>query len=548
MNIEDSLLRLLVVAPLADRLDMVELSGWSRGAVYACVRSLCDGGFVESVPHASSLIARTRRFVLTVDGLVRVADTEGTTTEELLRNHPVSDEHLRLLVARLDPVAVIYRLASAIAVAARPVGIIWRRGAPQDADIALPSGSSLSAIRLGPTADRTSTSKRLYRFAQVSGGGAALVIVPDEVRMKHTRRLLADSPVTAFTALERKVAAATCENRVWRTPSTAATLNLRAILDCIGPRSTASGPDQRLRASEPAAIGYGGPEDESRSWLLPALLKPAEKNAVDLIFEWPWIRQRHVAALLGIRRSRTSELLQRLRHLGLVQHRNVGDHRRLTLTDRGLVFLARRDRVSFGALKKRWSPMPTDPEHAGDWRSVAGGRSRQLLRNIDHTEAVHRFVAMLARQARSRSLEIVQIDPPSKSARYFRHGPSVRSVHPDAYGALRRGDNTSHFFLEWERRAVRPSTMAARIAPYIRYFSSTRPQDDHGSTPTVCVVFENHLAQAQFVRIARQEMERTGVEIPLMVSRSELVNDKGPLGPVWHSVDGDRDGASFPLS
>ena len=104
-----------------------------------------------------------------------------------------------------------------------------------------------------------------------------------------------------------------------------------------------------------------------------------------------------------------------------------------------------------------------------------------MLRNVEHTSAVHAFVAALTRQARSRSREIVQLDPPRRASRYFRHDGKLRSVHPDAFGIVRRGENSWPFFLEWERRAVRPATMASRVAPYLRYYASPRPTDDHGA-------------------------------------------------------------------
>ena len=63
----------------------------------------------------------------------------------------------------------------------------------------------------------------------------------------------------------------------------------------------------------------------------------------------------------------------------------------------------------------------------------------------------------------------MQLDPPHRAARYFRYGGAVRSVHPDAFGLLRRGEEAWPFFLEWERRALHPSTMATRLAPYLRY-------------------------------------------------------------------------------
>ena len=168
-----------------------------------------------------------------------------------------------------------------------------------------------------------------------------------------------------------------------------------------------------------------------------------------------------------------------------------------------------------------------------EWRNVTGGRSRQLLRNIEHTAAVHAFVAALARQADALGWELAQIDPPSRASRHFRHEGGLRSVNPDAFGVLRRGPATWPFFLEWERRAVRPSTMADRIAPYLRYFSSHRPIDDHGARPAVLVVFDEDIAATHFLRVARDEMARTGVEVPLWVSHSTAIDELGPLGRAW---------------
>ena len=62
---------------------------------------------------------------------------------------------------------------------------------------------------------------------------------------------------------------------------------------------------------------------------------------------------------------------------------------------------------------------------------------------------------------------------------------------------------------------MNPSTMAARLAPYLRYYSSKQPLDDHGHRPLALVVFEAPLAEANFLGVARREMERTGVNVPL---------------------------------
>ena len=103
--------------------------------------------------------------------------------------------------------------------------------------------------------------------------------------------------------------------------------------------------------------------------------------------------------------------------------------------------------------------------------------------NLEHTQAVHWFLAILANQSRSQGWEAAQLDPPRRASRFFHHEDRLHSVRPDAFGVLKREGKVRPFFLEWERRAVRPVTMAARIAPYLRYYAANRPLDDHGVVP-----------------------------------------------------------------
>ena len=284
--------------------------------------------------------------------------------------------------------------------------------------------------------------------------------------------------------------------------------------------------------------------------MLPALLKPAEKRALDLISDWPWISRKDLASLMSVSESRVSQLVTSLEDFGLVT-RVPAAGRRMTLTDGGLALLARRDRASVGVAKRRWSVTPLDPQAPLDWRNVSGRRSRQLLRNVEHTAAVHAFIAALARQSRSLGWELEQLDPPLRASRYFRHGDlparagGMRSIHPDAFGVLRRGPETWPFLLEWERRAVRPTTMADRLAPYLRYYSTHRPTDDHGAQPAVLVVFDDDLAATHFLRVAREEMDRAGVGVPLRVSHRSLLERVGPLGRAWRTTGGSEIGHAF---
>ena len=536
--LDGDLLRLLSHMPLLDRMEMAALSGWSGGGVYRAVSRLEDAGLIASVPHGTELIPPTRRFHLTAAGLRRLARAEnaapesgtGQALEGLLRDLPVSTRWRRVLLERLDAVAVVYRIAAAISNTAFPVRFQWYRAMPMDAAVTLPGGGVIAIVRQGPTTDRTGFSKRLWRLTQGPQPGCILVLAPDEVRLRHSRRRLSRTPAEALFALEREAAAASPDAPVWRLRSVSAAVSLRAAIDRMDRRGALPTERPLTRgASLPPDIDEHGSGGDVPDYLLPALLRPAEKRALDLLYDWPWLARSDLAGLLGVSRPRVSQLTAALEGFGLVVRAPVSG-RRLTLTDLGLAMLARRDRVAVGGARKRWSAAPLD---AGDWRNVSGRRSRQLLRNIEHTAAVHDFIAALATQARDLDWEIDQLDPPIRASRYFRHFGGRRSVHPDAFGILRQGAAAWPFFLEWERRAVRPVTMAERLAPYLRYYSSHRPTDDHGARPAVLVVFHEDLAATHFLRVALEEMVRTRTPLPLLVSHRGLLEREGPLGRAW---------------
>ena len=536
---EADALRRLADMPFLDRLELAALTGWSRGALYDAIAKLEAGGMVESAPHASPLVSPTRRHVLTAAGVERLAELDAVPLETALFLLPVSRQWRRGLLERLDAVAVIYRLACAVNQVFHPLVFRWYRAMPLDAALILPDGRTLTVVRQGSTADRTAFGKRLWRLGQLPPTSAVLMLLPDEVRLRQARRLAAALPGPVFLALERDAASAGAGAAVWRTPSGLAPLDLQTALAHTGPPRGWPLRKPPQRAAMPDDLDTGA------DCLLPSRLKPVEKRAVDLLADWPWLAPAHLGALLGVKRSRLSQVKKRLAELRLLIDVSVDGQRRLALSDRGLVMLARRDRTSVGDARRRWSAALLDAEAPLDWRNVGGTRTRQLLRNIEHTAAVHAFVAALARQARSRSREVVQLDPPRRASRYFRHEGKLRSVHPDAFGIVRRGENTWPFFLEWERRAVRPATMAARIAPYLRYYATPRPTDDHGAQPLVLVVFDDDIALTHFLAVAAREMERARVTVPLLASHRELVERAGPLGPAWIARSGDEPDYAF---
>ena len=243
-------------------------------------------------------------------------------------------------------------------------------------------------MRQGLTSDRTGFSKRLFRLRQGTLPSVVLLLMPDEVRLRHARRLHLSASVPALLGLEQDAASCRPADPVWRPPSVAAILDLRYVLSRLergGPMPSEPAPS---RASLPADIAVEG-------------------DGLTLV---------DLSGLLGVSGPRVSQLVTRLEALGLAIRTVVAGRRRIALTDRGLALLARRDRASLSTAKKRWGVTPLDPEVPADWRSVSGRQSGQLLRNVEHTEAVHGFITALAAQYRTQGWEAVQLDPARRQA------------------------------------------------------------------------------------------------------------------------------------
>ena len=206
---EADLLRALASMPFLDRMEMVTVCGWSRAAVYEAVQRLETGGFCASVLHSADLFPPARRFHLTAAGLRRLADEDGKSLvsstgqalDELVRDRPVSSQWRRGLMERLDALVAIYHLASLLSNVAFPIRFRWYRAVRLDAAVTLPDGKTVGIVRQGLTADRSGFAKRLWRLRDEPMPGAVLVLMADDVRLRHARRLLSTTEAQFLFAL-----------------------------------------------------------------------------------------------------------------------------------------------------------------------------------------------------------------------------------------------------------------------------------------------------------------------------------------------------------
>ena len=504
----------LAEMPFLDRLELASLTGLPESTVYQAIRRVEDDGLVASVPHTPEYGPQTRRYSLTAEGARHLAHNEGDTLDAVLRFRPVSAQWQRLLLERLDALAVIYSVIETVSGVAAPLSVRLYRSHPLDAVVTLPGSRTIGISRRGRTSDRASFAKRLHRLLRGPLPGALLFIAPDETRLRHMRRMLTSLRVPIFIALENDAVASLVDDAVWQSADAVARFDMQSVVNRYAGGGSVPTEKAASRASLPVSFPVDSPLSHTPSHLLPSALNPSDKRALDLVADWPGITPANLRALLGLKPSRFSQIASRLKEAALIRTLSINGHR-LVPSDRALGMLARRDRTSVGVARRRWSGGEVAGRKLVDWRGVPGRRLRQLLRHIEHTHAVHAYLASTITSARSEGWKITQLDPPHRAARHFRNEDGPRSVHPDAFFMLRRGGETRAFFLEYERRAVRPGTMRERVAPYLRYYSTTRPLDDHGVTPAVLIVVEDAIIAPHFRRIAQLEMDRFGVYIPV---------------------------------
>ena len=365
-------LNTLAAMPFLDWLELAAVAGLAEATAYRILRRLKAQGLVRFLRHASPLTAATRRWHLTASGLERLAAAEGRSVEYLLRSRPVSAHWQRLLLARLDAVAVIHRLASATSAVDEPFRFRWYRALPLDAAVALSGGRTVGVLRQGATTDRTAFADRVNWLvsARQDLPQGLLALFPDETRLRQGRRLLARYPGPVYLAQERDAARLTADDAVWRVPSVSAVLSLEEALASLRLGGGLPTETPLARVSLPEAVGIDEPGEDGPNHLLPVLLKPADQRLLDCLADWAWATVADLCRFLDLSDSRVWRRVARLENLGLVVKGNLGGTRRLALGERGLTLLARRDWASVATALRRWSVQDEEGQPAAHWREV----------------------------------------------------------------------------------------------------------------------------------------------------------------------------------
>ena len=539
-------LRALCATPLTT---VSELASFTREPV-SSLRDRLDRlrrrGLAERRPHRLAALGERpqQRWFPTEHGIT--AAEEASAGDGLLRTAPVSRQWFRLLAERLDAVAIIYAVATRIAGAeldSGPLRVDHYRSGPYDALVTLADGRTLGLLRQGPLLTPANLRYRLRSMKRMDYADRphlSLVLAASDQDARRALRALGHPTEheTTFVATTGEVLARKADAKVWqqcgegvdRATMLAPNLELWAILawldDDLARQRKRWGRSVlradraklytgRLRASRPRPA-------EQLDAALAVRLSRADKQVLDLVFDWPFCTAAQLAGLMGgVGRRRVNAALRRLRERRLVERDDSGTG--YVLSEEGLVVLARRDRAAVGPVLDRWTT-----QRNGD--VYIGTSLRALASQRVHQRGVIGFAARLTAEAsRVDAYELLDLLPTQRSQISYDASGARQLLLPDASFQLGLDGYFEWCLFEYERRATTPKRLPARLRSYERYFRSSYAARDHGGIPPLVLwVFESERAEEGFLHAAS-----FSPKVLAASATTAVLEQWGVLGPSW---------------
>ncbi len=547
-RLEGALL-LVCATPLATVDELARFERVPASTLRERLDKLVNRGLVDTASHhLGALGSRPQRRYFPTDKGVTAAGAATQGRKHMLTAYPVSKQWFRLLSERLDAVAVLYRVAAMVADADQhqnPVRVDHYRHGPYDLLLTLSGGLTIGVIRHGPALPGSNLRYRLRSIEHLPSGERpflTLVLTHADQATRRAVRALGDPTEhrRTFVATEGELLAGDHTGVVWQQCGSglgqdppvniAPETSLAAILPWAeglldsSHQSRRDDPRPDPDAIYPDGVQASMPEPAQQlASSLAVQLTRAEKDALDLLCAWPLCTRQQLAGLMGgVTLRRVNQVLRSLRQHDLVRE----DDSRLTLTDRRLTCLARRDRAAVGLILDRWTAQPS----LSNPSVYAGSALRALASQMSHHCGVTNFAAGLSAEvARSQDYDLFDLLPTHRGSIGYRCHRTNYVIHPDASFTLEYKGKWLPFLLEFERRATTPQRIPQRLASYQRYFQSGWAQRDHGGRlPVVLFVFETPESEAAFLDVS------DGTEgLDVITSNAEALAERGVLGEAW---------------
>jgi Fe2+ or Zn2+ uptake regulation protein len=299
--------------------------------------------------------------------------------------------------------------------------------------------------------------------------------------------------------------------------------------------SPTTGPPTRLSrlirgnlARRAAALPLDQPVGQELIALLGLRLTPGQWCVLSLLLDHPLLSDRDLVALLALQRKSVRNVLYHLHHLGCLAALPTQAGTRWYLSEYGLRLIAAANHFHLRNL----AVISGDEAGAGTITLKQRGVD-WLVAHLQHTAGIYRFFAALAEAARRVSgHQLCWWETGARCERRYQAGEAWYNLRPDALAEYRVGQHQFRFWLEWDRGTMNARDLAIKLASYAQYLASREWSNEHHTLPRlVCIAPD--IAQERRVQRAAQAGLAQVPGIEVWTSTERLLNEQGPLAPIW---------------
>ena len=435
--------------------------------VYRTIRELQSKGYASSVKHfpANGSYFNVRYFV-GARGITDFADVYKSTPENILNMLPCSADWQRAMLRRVDSVGMIYSLCGKI-VEARPstvpMAISLPRHSDFDAFVTGADGFCIGIMRKGNALHYRDFKKRFW--AIVNGRGSdnyqrrgpplTLVIVPTSFEKKWLSEAINREYGRAMlcaVATEHEALELSPDVVAWRIterqPNDMAFADMIQRLE-IDPSYNPLAKNEFKRVKPPLDSAKIHQFD----------LRSLQKRILTTLADWPLMSRDELGKILNLNEvTRKQHFFTKefkfLRENGWIEY--DGKNKRFVVADKGLRYLAYRDRAAVGTIRSNWG--------------IGGTKITKARKERGHTEKINELVSRIYDEHPGR----IEALPDHSTSRSFSVGHRIprKEIHPDAAILLRLGGDVQSLLLEYEKRADRGGEpLWRKVYQWIRYYA-----------------------------------------------------------------------------
>lgn len=540
--------------PFITRHELSALLGVDAGEAGRVFDALREQSLVEVVRWMSSHGSPAQRGYLTASGVRELGRLKGLDLRGLAEaGYVVSVQQLRTVLRRAELVELFYGLsAHASGELGRACVWHWRRADWLEGTLEVGPDRLLRVMRIGRGVERRAIASRLGAMVNAwrqQFVNSVLILCCDSTTRAYVAGWFRGGArgIYAWAADERKLLDVGMEARSlsgeYRGRISYLSLGelFRSVTESydVGGADVGVGVEARERVT---ALPGRGLQDRRRfrGNLLALEMSEAERALVDLLADWPLASVGQLSLLSGYGRRYVEVALKGLRRRKMVWFGDVQRDRVVLLAEHGLRYMAWRDRVPLGTLKKAWRVgEATATRGVVPVEGMTGGKLKGLVRFWSHTRGVYDVVSTIAAGWRERSDgDLLELVPAHRSERWTRGSYRPVGVKPDASGVMQVvGRLRRPFLLEYERRADAPAKMREKLDPYRRYYGQFMRNEHWGSTVVTLFVFEDAGAAGRFVVHCRRDSAaprvKAGQALPIFVTSLARLRSEGGASRCW---------------